>query len=132
MNDEDNVALIIHREYAEKILNGEKKWELRKRPTKKRGKIYIMSKGKVLGSVEIIDVKGPFTVKELEKHYDKHRASREDMEKISQGKKLYALVLRNPRKLRKEVKLKYKRGARVWRKLSREEIREIRKYETEQ
>ncbi len=46
-----------------------KKWEIRTKRTSIRGKIYLLSKskGEILGSVEIIDAKGPFTTKELEK-----------------------------------------------------------------
>lgn len=129
MTEDDYSALIIHRKYADKILDGKKKWELRTKIVKKRGKIYILSNQKVIGSVEIVDVKGPFSIDELKKHYDKHKVSEKELLKYSKGKPLYAWILKNPKRLKKEITLEHKKGTVVWRKLTREEIELIRKYE---
>jgi len=129
MTEESDSALIVDRKYAEKILSGEKEWELRTKTVRKRGKIYIISDKKVIGSVEIINVKGPFSLEELKKYYDKHKVDEDDLIKYSKGKLLYAWVLRNPKKLKREIVLEDKRGAVVWRKLTKEEIKQIKEQE---
>jgi len=51
--------------YATWIVQGKKRWEIRKHPTRVRGRVAVIHKDKVVGTVEIVDVHGPFTLDEL-------------------------------------------------------------------
>ncbi|ADC64386.1 protein of unknown function DUF437 [Ferroglobus placidus DSM 10642] len=110
-------GLIVREPYASMIVRGEKVWEIRKQNTKIRGKILIISNGYVIGEVEIVDVLGPFTPEELAKFEELHRVSEEDLKEYSQGKKLYAWVLKNPREYGEKKKVEVPKGAQVWVKL---------------
>ena len=107
-------GLIVREPYASMIVEGKKNWEIRRWKTRVRGEVYIISGGKLVGKVELVDVLGPFTVDELEAHFDKHRAGRDFLEAYSRGSKLYAWVFRNPVKFEKPVKVSIPRGVRVW------------------
>ncbi|HIP25738.1 MAG TPA: ASCH domain-containing protein [Archaeoglobus profundus] len=111
------LGLIVKEPYASLIIRGEKIWEVRKRRTNVRGEIFIISNGKILGKVKLIDVLGPFTVDELAKYFDKHRVSYEKLKEYSRGSKLYAWVLVEAKKFDKPIKVKIPRGAQVWVKL---------------
>ncbi|AAL80362.1 ASCH domain-containing protein [Pyrococcus furiosus DSM 3638] len=107
-------GLIVRQPYAKWIVEGKKSWEIRKMPTKIRGKIVIISEKKALGTVEIVDVLGPFTPEELSKHENKHLASYEFLKRYSNGKKLYAWVLANPQKFENPIDVEIPNGAQIW------------------
>jgi len=107
-------GLIVREPYATLIVNGKKTWEIRKNPTKIRGRILIISQGKAIGSVELVDVIGPFTVEELSEHFDKHQVDSNFLEEYSKGKLLYAWVLKNPHIFEKPISVKLKKGVQVW------------------
>lgn len=117
--DEPKYGLIIKEPYASMIVNGEKKWEIRTRKTKKRGEIYIITNGKIIGKAKIRDVKGPFTVEELAKHENKHKVKKEILEKYAKKRKLYAWILEEPVKFNTPIKIKTPRGAIVWVKINK-------------
>ncbi len=110
-------GLIVKEPYASMIVRGEKIWEIRKRSTNIRGKILIISGGYVVGEVEIADVLGPFSPEELAKFEKFHKVSEEELKKYSQGKRLYAWVLKNPKEFEEKKKVEIPRGAQVWVKL---------------
>ncbi len=100
--------------YATMIVKGEKKWEIRKRKTKIRGRVYIVSNGYIIGSAKLVDVLGPFSVEELSKYKDKHKVDYEFLKKYSQGKMLYAWVFDDAEEFEDKKPIKMPRGAQVW------------------
>ncbi|AKG91015.1 ASCH domain [Geoglobus ahangari] len=107
-------GLIVRQPFADMIVSGEKKWEVRTRRTGVRGEILILSEGHALGTVELSDVLGPFTPEELAEYRDLHKADYEFLKEYSRGRELYAWVLKNPRRFAKKVRVDIPRGAQVW------------------
>ncbi|WP_048148335.1 ASCH domain-containing protein [Palaeococcus ferrophilus] len=107
-------GLIVREPYATLIVEGKKVWEIRKQRTSVRGTVLILSNGRALGKVKIVDVLGPFTPEELEAHVDKHHASPEFLREYSKGKPLYAWVLSDAQKFEKPKRVEIARGAQVW------------------
>jgi predicted transcriptional regulator len=108
------LGLIVKEPYASLIVRGLKVWEIRKRRTNVRGEVYIISQGRVIGQVEIVDVLGPFTVEELVKHEEKHRVRYEELLRYAKNSKLFAWVLDKPIEFEKPLKVVLPRGAQVW------------------
>ncbi len=99
------------------IVKGEKKWEIRRRRTNVRGEICIVSGGKIIGSAELVDVLGPFSVEELMRFKDLHRVDEEFLREYAAGKQLFAWVFENPKEFKEKKKIKLPRGAQVWVKI---------------
>ena len=100
--------------YASLIVEGKKVWEIRKTRTKIRGEILIISNGKAIGKAELVDVLGPFTPEELAEHEDKHCASVSFLREYSNGKPLYAWVLRNAEKFDRPKEVEMAKGVQIW------------------
>ncbi|NPA25997.1 MAG: GNAT family N-acetyltransferase, partial [Chloroflexi bacterium] len=101
--------------YATYIVQGKKRWEIRRHPTRVRGRVAVIRGDQILGSVEIRDVHGPFTVEELmQEHYDKHLADPRFLAQYARGKPLYAWELANPREYPEPKPFKAKRGQQTW------------------
>src|SRR5437763_4631928 len=68
-------GLIIKSPYIEQILAGDKTWEIRGKPTSKRGRIALVKSGarSIVGVCEITDVIGPLTLQMLQLSLDRHR-----------------------------------------------------------
>jgi len=107
----------VREPYASLIVDGKKTWEIRKSPTRVRGPIGIISRGRLIGEVELVDVLGPFSVEALKAHEDKHRASG-FLESYAQGRPLWAWVLKNPRRYEKPLPIPPKKGRMRWVDLS--------------
>lgn len=100
--------------YATYIVQGKKRWEIRRHPTRVRGRVGVIGGGQLLGSVEITGVKGPFTLAELAEHQDKHLADPRFLEAYARGEKLYAWELARPRAYVKPLPVKGKKGQQTW------------------
>jgi len=109
---EKKKGLIVREPYASLIVEGKKVWEIRKTRTKIRGEILIISNGKAIGKAELVDVLGPFTPEELAEHEDKHCASVSF--EYSNGKPLYAWVLRNAEKFDRPKEVEMAKGVQIW------------------
>jgi predicted transcriptional regulator len=107
-------GLIVREPFASLIVDGEKVWEIRKSRTRIRGEILIISNGKAIGRAELVDVLGPFTAEELAEHEDKHRASPDFLREYSNGKPLYAWVLKNAKRFEKPKEVEMARGVQIW------------------
>lgn len=107
-------GLIVREPFASLIVDGEKVWEVRKFRTRVRGEILIISKGKAIGKAELVDVLGPFTPEELAEHEAKHRVSFEFLKRYSNGKPLYAWVLRNAERFERPKDVEMARGVQIW------------------
>ena len=110
-------GLIVREPYATLIVRGEKIWEIRKRRTNVRGEIFIISNGRILGKVRLVDVLGPFTAEELVKHSDKHKVSYEELKNYAGDCKLFAWVLEDAEMFDRPIEVKVPKGAQVWVKL---------------
>ncbi len=112
------LGLIVKEPYASMIVKGLKVWEIRKRRTNVRGEIYIISRGFVVGKVELVDVLGPFTVEELSEHEEKHRVKYDILKEYAGDSKLYAWVLEKAEEFDKPLRVKVPRGAQIWVRLN--------------
>jgi hypothetical protein len=112
-------ALFVREPFAERIISGRKTWEIRTRPTHRRGRIAIMSQRGLLGTVEIYDVAGPLTATDLVRHVGKHRAPLRLLHAYAAGRALYAWVLREPARLDPPLVLRRGRGPVVWFRLNK-------------
>ena len=108
-------GLFIKEEPMNLILSGKKTWELRGRSTKIRGLIgLIQSKtGKVVGTAELVDCKGPLSIDEL-MATRKHGCKPKDFKNGTYYENTYAWVLKNATRLKKPIPFKRKPGAIVW------------------
>ncbi len=100
--------------YATMIVRGEKEWEIRKKKTNIRGKVYIISNGHIIGSAKLVDVLGPFSAEELAEYKDKHKVDYEFLKDYSQGKMLYAWVFKDAEEFETKKPIKIPKGAQVW------------------
>lgn len=119
-------ALFVREPYASLIVEGKKTWEIRKHPTRVRGRVGILNQGQVLGTVEIVGTRGPFTPAQLAAHQDKHRSRVEDLEAYAGGRPLYAWVLKDAVRFRRPVAVPTKKGQQLWATVERDEAEENR------
>ena len=109
-------ALIVREPYASYIVSGIKTWEIRRYRPRHRGRIGIVSKEGLLGTVELVTVHGPFTVEELlhKEHWERHRADETFLRKYARGEPLYVWELRAPHRFPKPIPIVRPRGPVVW------------------
>ena len=113
------LGLLVRKEFIDKILRGEKTWEVRRTRTRVRGRIALVWGGKVWGTVEIVDVV-ELPVEEMARRRE-HGVPPEFVRAYGEGKeRLFAWVLAHPRALDQPVDVPVPRGARVWIKLPKE------------
>lgn len=105
--------------YASYIVEGKKRWEVRRYPTAVRGRVGVISGDRVVGTVEIQGSKGPFTVEELLEHPDRHLADERFLRDYARGEKLYVWELGEARKFPRPVRIETQRGQRTWVRLKR-------------
>ena len=113
-------GLLIKKFWLEKILEGEKTWEIRGSNTHIRGRIGLIESGSglVKGTCDLADVKGPLSLTELRRNVSKHMTSLSELRKPSRYKKTYAWVLKDAKALRKPVPYEHPQGAVIWVKLA--------------
>lgn len=107
-------GLIIKSPWIEKILNGQKTWEIRGSHTHIRGKVALIKSGTglVYGTVDLVD--SLLLERNLAKSMqEKHCISEEVFEKVSY-KKVYAWVLENPVLFETPIPYKHPQGAVIW------------------
>jgi predicted transcriptional regulator len=107
-------GIIVREPWASLIVNGKKRWEIRRTNTKYRGPVAIISAGKVIGIAEIKDVL-ELPVEEIAPRIEKHYADPLLILRYGTGRKtLYAWVLKNARKLKEPIEIELPRGAQIW------------------
>lgn len=89
------LGLIVREPYASLIVDGRKVWEIRRRKTRHRGPLGIVSGGRLIGQADLVGVEGPFSVEELLAHQEKHLAEEAFLRAYSKDEPLYAWVLEN-------------------------------------
>jgi len=112
-------GLVVRSPWIEKILHGEKTWEIRGRNTKIRGLIGLIKSGsgQVVGTCELKDVIEIFTLKDMQKSPKKHRIPLKNLKRLPY-KHTFAWVIANARPLKKPIPYKHPRGAVIWVKLT--------------
>lgn len=107
-------SLVVREPWASLIVGGRKTWEIRRYPTRIRGRIGIVSRGRLIGAVRIVEVLGPFTVEELVIHVEKHLTPEEILREYAGGAQLYAWVLQEPEEFPEPFPVEPPRGPRTW------------------
>lgn len=109
-------GLIIDSPHIERILSGEKTWEMRSRNCQIRGLIGLIKKGsgQVVGVVEIIGVRGLLTRDDLIANLDKHRRTMEQLDDPRFSKWNIAWLLDKARPLPRPVSYVHPKGAQSW------------------
>ena len=110
-------GLIIHEQWLNKILNGEKTWEIRGSRTSKRGEIALIQKGsgKIFGTCKLTDVIGPLTKQDLEVNIDKHKIPSTELSDIlDRYTNPYAWIIYDVKKLNPPVRYDHPMGAVRW------------------
>lgn len=107
-------SLVVREPWASLIIGGRKTWEIRRYPTRVRGRIGIVSRRGLIGTVRLVDVLGPFTVEELMVHLEKHLAPEEVLREYAGGGELYAWVLAEPEEFPEPFQVERPRGPRTW------------------
>jgi hypothetical protein len=112
-------GLIIRQPWVDMILDGRKTWELRSRRTKISGPIAVIAKGTgtVVGVTEIVDMRGPFTVRALRKHEGQHCVPPGVIKALAY-KQVIAWELRGSKRLSIPVRFTPRPGAVIWVNLS--------------
>ena len=109
-------GLLIKSPAVDNILSGRKTSEMRSAPTKIRGTIgLIRSKsGTVIGVVDIVDCKGPFSKGELLQNESKHLITPERLDSPEVSKYKFAWVMANARLFSRPVPYRHPAGAVIW------------------
>lgn len=107
-------ALLIRSPHIEKILGGNKSWEIRGSRTKIRGRIGLIRSrsGTVVGTCELIDCIGPLSKEELRRNA--RRAGMKPEEVELPYSRTFAWVISNPQYLKTPVPYRHPSGAVIW------------------
>jgi hypothetical protein len=120
-NAEPLRGLVIDRPYVDWILTGKKTWEIRGKATTRRGPIALIAKGTgtVVGTCNLIDVRGPLKLAELKANAKRQNRKPADITSpLYYGNHTYAWVLSGARRLRTPIAYQHPSGAVVWVKLN--------------
>jgi len=107
-------ALIIKKEHLDKILSGDKVWEMRSTKTNVRGRIGLIESGSglIVGEVEIVDV-----LTDVKPWKSMYRQYHQVYNSQLLYKWRYPWVLKNAKRYNKPIPYKHPKGAVVWVKL---------------
>ena len=108
-------ALIIRQPWIDMILNGEKTWEMRSKPTKIRGRIGLIEQGTglIVGECNLDDVAE--SVDNFNIGYGQHLHKVDDLDLLEKWK--YPWVLSGAQRYEKPIPYKHPRGAVTWVKI---------------
>lgn len=118
-------GLLIRQPWIGKIMDGQKTWEIRGANTNIRGKIGLIQSqtGTVVGTADLVDVKGPLTKKQMLANVNKHQIPAQSLRQGGMPyQKTYAWVLENAKRLRRPVPYDHPSGAVIWVKLPDESV----------
>jgi len=104
-------GLVIDEPWITKIIRGEKTWEMRSKPTTKRGRIALIKKGSglIVGLATITGALGPFTDDEITTNFEHHRVPTHVIDKWR-----FAWVLKDVLHLATPVPYVHNKGAVIW------------------
>jgi hypothetical protein len=120
-------GLLIRSPWIEKILEGRKIWEIRGSNTNIRGRIGLIRSGTglVIGTCDLVDVKGPLSITELRRHVRNHLIPLDWLSGGLPYQNTYAWVLRDAKALPQPLPYNHPQGAVIWVKLAESVSREI-------
>jgi hypothetical protein len=110
-------GLLIKSPWIEKILDGEKTWEIRGSNTTVRGRIALIrvGSGRIVGTANLVDVVGPLSREDLAASYEKHRIPADTIDdRIRRYKRVYAWVVVDVQTLASPVPYSHPSGAVIW------------------
>lgn len=104
-------GLLIRSPWVDKILAGDKTWEMRSRQTNLRGEIALIQAGSglVVGVARIVDCLGPLCEEEMRATFDRHGIGADRLVEVAQYR--FAWVLEDVRPLVKPVPYLHRSGA---------------------
>jgi hypothetical protein len=116
-------GLLILKTPLDKILSGNKTWEIRGKATTRRGPIALIESksGHIVGTCELVDVIGPLTLAALRRNTTRTRFRPDRLP----YPKTYAWVLRNARRLAEAVPYTHPPGAVIWVRLDPSVLRQL-------
>lgn len=122
-------GLMVRDPFASQILNGEKVWEIRGRPTQIRGPVVIVKSGTghAYGTANLVRVLGPLDVEDLIEAKELPASEREEIK--SDGlpyAKTYAYVFSDPKWFERPVSYKHPSGAVTWVRLPELNLESVR------
>jgi len=115
-------GLIMKSSWIDRILAGQKTWELKGLPTKLRGRVALIRArtGRIVGTCEIVDCVGPLTLEQVQANVEKHGTPLEAVGQLAFAK-TYAWVLANAKSLAEPIELTDCRGG-TWVRLTAENV----------
>lgn len=121
-------GLVIRREPLQRILRGEKTWEMRSKQVHKRGPIALIEKGSglVVGVANLVDCKGPLNDEEMLANQDKHRIEPERLHAGEVAKWRTAWLLEGVQPLPNPIPYQHPSGAVTWVSLAADVVEQVR------
>ena len=122
-------GLIVRDPFASQILNGDKVWEIRGRPTQIRGLVVIVKSGTGLafGTVNLVRVLGPLEWDDLVNAPELPISEREEVRRSGLPYlSTYAYVLSNPKWFERPIPYKHPSGAVTWVRLPDLDLEAVR------
>ena len=112
------IALVIKSPFIERILDGEKTWEIRGSRNNIRGPIGLIRSGSglIFGVCEVIACLGPLTGNQFRRNARK-AGMKQNEAVLGYYTKTFAWVLARPRRFNAPVSYKHPTGAVIWVKL---------------
>jgi hypothetical protein len=110
-------GLMIRDPYASQILNGQKIWEIRGRPTQIRGPVVIVKSGtgRAFGTANLVRVLGPLELEDLEQAPELPKKEREEFALSGLPyPRTYAYVFTNPQWFERPIPYRHASGAVTW------------------
>ncbi|MFN3337288.1 MAG: ASCH domain-containing protein [Thermomicrobium sp.] len=107
-------SLIVREPWASYIVQGRKTWEVRRYPTRVRGRIGIVSPRGLIGAVRLVRVLGPFTVEELLEEIERHLAPEEFLREYAQDRPLWVWELEEAEEFEEPYEVERAGGPRIW------------------
>jgi predicted transcriptional regulator len=116
-------GLIVRKYFIDLILSGKKRFEFRRLPTKYRGRVVLLWRGKAYGSVKVA---GSIELSPREAISLSSEEERPFLEEYLKGrKKVYAWKLEEPLRFREPLPVEVKRGAQIWVRLKEEDVKKV-------
>ena len=109
-------GLLIKKKWLDKILRGEKVWEIRGSGCSYSGEIALIESGsgKVRGLARVKGVIGPMTLSDLKRFTPRHQVDETTLTEWGGYKNNYCWALTDVRKLDAPVSYRHPQGAVIW------------------
>jgi ASCH domain-containing protein len=122
--DAISMGLVVRSPWVEKILSGEKTWEIRSKPNSTTGRIALCKGGGPIVGTCIIGRSIPLSREEFRKNFDKHRVSEQQLVEFYGDRQVYAWPVSDARPLSEPIRYKHPGGG-SWVTLSPQNVSEF-------